>query len=723
MIIDIGSVWSLMYINTAYFNDVDNTYYYPGTYAVNHVLNIVGWDDNKVTAGGTGAWICQNTWGAGWGENGFVYVSYSDTQILNYNAYFPNFTSYDENSRVLLYNDLGNYYSLGYSQETAYALQKHPITEHLLIEEIATYAMAFGAQIEVEIYDSFNESTGVLSGLLGSVSSTTATHPGLYTFSLDEAFSVDVGDEIFVKVKYTTPSYNFPIPIERYAEDYADPQIESGVSWVSGDGVSGNWFQIGEDVVDYKMDLCINVYASVIQDITWDGSESSDWHLAQNWDLNTTPKSYHNVVVPNLSNQPIVGNNEAADCNKLTINSGASLTLNSGSSLINQSTIINNGSIMIEKTISNGQWHYISSPVANAQSGVFNGAYLQTWEETTGAWSEITSNTILLSPLQGFAFWEEGSASNTYTFSGTPNSGNYTANLTYTQVAGEENHGANLLGNPYVSSIDWSVLDDTYGAVYYWDGSIGPLGNYVEWNNGVGGGEANIPPMQGFFIVTDAPATFNLSNAHRTHVGAANFYKSAQRASQSLVISASDNWNADELYMVWNSQATNGFDMAHDAYKFLSQNQGQSQIYSINQDVKFAIDVRPENEEIQLGFSNNQNGVYGISLKEINNIGVVILEDTKLGIFYDLQKNDYSFSWDITDAATRFKLHFETTAIEELEHPSKIYAYGKTIVISCVLQNQNAYLQLYNISGQMVFKQALKGKEIIIPSIIKMFLL
>ena len=106
LVMDIGSIWSLIYYSDTYFDNIDNTYFYGGTHPVNHVLNIVGWDDNKVTAGGTGAWICQNTYGAGWGEGGFVYVSYNDSQFLIYNAYFPNYEPYNEDERVLLYDEL-----------------------------------------------------------------------------------------------------------------------------------------------------------------------------------------------------------------------------------------------------------------------------------------------------------------------------------------------------------------------------------------------------------------------------------------------------------------------------------------------------------------------------------------------------------------------------------------------------------------------------------------
>lgn len=53
---------------------------------------IIGWDDNYSRSNfntpleGDGAFICQNSWGDGFGENGIFYVSYYDTNIGTHNV-------------------------------------------------------------------------------------------------------------------------------------------------------------------------------------------------------------------------------------------------------------------------------------------------------------------------------------------------------------------------------------------------------------------------------------------------------------------------------------------------------------------------------------------------------------------------------------------------------------------------------------------------------------
>ena len=263
LIVDVGSYWTLVYYSATYFDADDATYFYGGTHEVNHVVNVIGWDDDKVTAGGVGAWICQNTYGTNWGEGGFFYISYNDTQLLKYNAYYPDLKPYDNDSRVLLYDELGNYSSIGFNSETAFSLCKFSANEDLLIQEIGTYAMAYGTTISAEVYLNYDDTNRSLSTLLATISPQITQEPGLYTFDLNNSFVIPMGSNFYVKIKYMTPGNNNPIPIETFIDTYSDPQIETGVSWISEDGLNGSWYSIGADNAAYKYDLSINVYGKV----------------------------------------------------------------------------------------------------------------------------------------------------------------------------------------------------------------------------------------------------------------------------------------------------------------------------------------------------------------------------------------------------------------------------------------------------------------------------
>lgn len=98
-----------------------NFYIQNGKYeTIDHMLTIVGWDDDynknnfssktghaKPTK--NGAWLVKNTWGAEWGNEGYVWISYEDFGI-NLTGFYS--LDIEENNK----NEVIYQYDLGYSQ-------------------------------------------------------------------------------------------------------------------------------------------------------------------------------------------------------------------------------------------------------------------------------------------------------------------------------------------------------------------------------------------------------------------------------------------------------------------------------------------------------------------------------------------------------------------------------------------------------------------------------
>ena len=56
-----------------------------------HAVGIVGWKDDPAVVNG-GYWICKNSWGTAWGENGFFRIAYGQCgidELIEYVAYDP----------------------------------------------------------------------------------------------------------------------------------------------------------------------------------------------------------------------------------------------------------------------------------------------------------------------------------------------------------------------------------------------------------------------------------------------------------------------------------------------------------------------------------------------------------------------------------------------------------------------------------------------------------
>ncbi len=463
-------------------------------------------------------------------------------------------------------------------------------------------------------------------------------------------------------------------------EDYAH-------MYGSNSGYAGVWNDLGNTnpsvqyyIVEYGGDgsnfTTIDYATVVVNGVSWTGSLDSDWATPGNWNNNAVPNLTTDIIIPDVANDPVISSTTDANCNNISIKAGAELTIEAGGTLITEGNIANSGTISISNSIANDdKWHLISMPNNSTTANTFLGKYLQSWDETSKEWVDITDVAQALSVAKGYSLWSPAGAKGNFTFTGTPNTGNQSISLAYHNNS-EENDGANLVGNPYPSYIDWNLLS-AYGSKYTYNGSGYDAYTSVE---GYGAGSRYVAPMEGFFVVTNSNGTeFTLTNAMRTHTSSD---KEATVFSNGIVLSANSQNYSDALYIVFDEAANENFELPRDAWKFISGSTGICQIWSQCPDGNLAVDVRPETESIQLGFANNEAGTYSIGIKEIADISTAILEDTKLNISHDLSEGAYSFDWRLNDDETRFKLHLNTTAVKDLSSSAvQAYVAGGNIII------------------------------------------
>ncbi|MEA2104984.1 MAG: lectin like domain-containing protein, partial [Candidatus Cloacimonadota bacterium] len=162
----------------------------------NHAIAIVGWDDSRVTqAPEPGAWIVKNSWGTGWGYNGYFWISYYDKHSCQDPTMgaisFQNVEPQQADS--IYYYDYHGWRDT--FAECTTAFNKFTVGSDALIDAVSFYVAANELDYEIKIYGGFENGnlTNELSSQSGSV-----VNIGFYTIALETPVGVDEDDDFYV---------------------------------------------------------------------------------------------------------------------------------------------------------------------------------------------------------------------------------------------------------------------------------------------------------------------------------------------------------------------------------------------------------------------------------------------------------------------------------------------------------------------------------------------
>ncbi|MBE0638813.1 MAG: T9SS type A sorting domain-containing protein [Bacteroidales bacterium] len=378
-------------------------------------------------------------------------------------------------------------------------------------------------------------------------------------------------------------------------------------------------------------------------------------------------------------------------------------------------TFSGGGHAEVERYLTHGKWHLISSPVASATASMFVGDYLQYFTESTNQFSDVVSIAAPLNIMQGYALWTIDEIPSTEVFTGITNTGNHSRSFT------QGGQGFNLMGNPYPSAIDWdevAIPAELSGAFWLFDPTTGEFGEYKYYISG--GGEANttsqyIPSGQGFFVrSTGGSGTLVLSNASRAHSSQA-FYKQ-KGADPTLLLKATGNNITTQTAIRFNPSATAAVDRLFDVNKLTTNSPDVPVIYSMVGNEKMAINTLPSvqgNETVAVLFKAGLSGNYTLTASSLSTIDPsvpVFLEDVSMNYFQDLRLNpDYGFAY-VPYAEKEFKIHFrEVTNINSPDQLSApCFLTGNMLYVNFSddfgISTQEAIISVYSITGQLLLK-------------------
>ena len=224
-----GALHTSMYWDSGYYDSGDYTYYFGGTSSTNHAVDIVGWDDSKATDGGTGAWRIKNSWGDTWGDSGYFWLSYDDTEGGKYGASFQVASPDPADNIVDVYqhDDFGSVSTLN----PHYALNYFETQGPAPLGAVGFYTDADDTDYDVRIYDTFASAP---SDLLAQVTGT-IDYQGWHVVDLDAYLTLPDND--FAVYLYLDNAGDYYQVFEK-TSTYCTSTSEAGQSYYSFNGSS-----------------------------------------------------------------------------------------------------------------------------------------------------------------------------------------------------------------------------------------------------------------------------------------------------------------------------------------------------------------------------------------------------------------------------------------------------------------------------------------------------
>lgn len=266
-----GTVQTSLYMDmqtdhsSVYYNDLNASYCYPSAVDPNHDILIIGWDDDYPAAKfnyhvkANGAYICQNSWGTSFGENGIFYVSYEDPNIANYALAYSRVESRYNYDSIYQSDLLGWVGQLGYGEDSCYFANVYESRGEEELRAVGFYAVGENTEYEVYVMDEFHSTLSLVS--FSPKKTGKFRHAGYYTVDLDTPVLLSAGQKFAVAVKVKTPGEEYPAATEYKADEYTETvDLSDGEGYISLKG-----YQWTRTETEYNCNICLKAYTSLRQ--------------------------------------------------------------------------------------------------------------------------------------------------------------------------------------------------------------------------------------------------------------------------------------------------------------------------------------------------------------------------------------------------------------------------------------------------------------------------
>ena len=248
---------------SVYYNPYTYAYCYQGSEKPNHDVVIIGWDDSfskdnfSTPPEEDGAFICQNSWGTSFGDDGVFYISYYDSNIGIHNVVYTDIEDVDNYDQIYQSDLCGWVGQMGYDRESIYGANVFTAQGAENLSAVGFYATGKDTSYDVYVVKNFESSESLAPENRIKVASGQLSNAGYYTIPFDKQVDVEPGERFAVMLYITTPNAVYPMAIEYAADELtADVDLSDGEGYIS---IRGSQWNRVEDQA--QSNLCIKAYS------------------------------------------------------------------------------------------------------------------------------------------------------------------------------------------------------------------------------------------------------------------------------------------------------------------------------------------------------------------------------------------------------------------------------------------------------------------------------
>ncbi len=277
MILEYGAAQSSLCLNRErtdtddyhYYNAKTCAYFDPLMENVDHDILILGWDDSfpkenfRIQPPADGAWICQNTWGESFGEDGIFYVSYEDRNLFRKGgAVYNRIEGIDNYDHVYENDTLGWQGRQGFSEDGCYFAGAYTAKSREVLSAIGLYSTGPGTVCRIYVIPEFTGEEDLTAlcetgqADIQPVAETELDSAGFFTVDLEEEIPVTARQQFAVAVWIRTEGEEKPVAVEMVKDQYTqNVTFEGRQTWISKDG--SEWEKTQDK---YQTNVCLKVY-------------------------------------------------------------------------------------------------------------------------------------------------------------------------------------------------------------------------------------------------------------------------------------------------------------------------------------------------------------------------------------------------------------------------------------------------------------------------------